>query len=319
MQRHFEIRAADDRISGVIMEYSAVTTLPDGSKEMFEPGSIKTLPPVAVYVDHIPGSAIATENTGLTLVDSDERMEFDLRMPKLRTADMEDALTKAKAGIYGFVSVTFADVKTRIENGVTVIEKALVPAFSLTANPAYSTSHLYRSQAASAPLDDPLRFRNGLGVYEGAAIPFQFRQGGFSGIVKYSLIGVIGMMPPRYQTLLPGSLSVIAAPVLLAGGYDDILAAADAGSLLTTESAEGISFRTRGRLARTTLLRDTFARVSGKLLRGVRPGLIDKESTFAPYKDGVLETVTKAQICDFRFVVGDSFGGLISGRRRRRR
>ena len=317
MQRHFEIRAADDHISGVVMEYNAVTTLPDGSKEMFEPGSIKTLPPVTVYVDHIPGSAIATENTGLTLAHSDKRMTFDLRMPKIRTADMEDALTKAKAGIYGYVSVTFADVKTRIENGVTIIEKALVPAFSLTANPAYSTSHLYRSQAASAPLDIPLRYRNGLGVYEGILGDLQYRQGGgFSGFVKYGLIGVLGMNPPRYQLLQRGSLGSVENVVLLAGGYDSILAASVAGSLLFNKLDDGVGFATAGRLARTQHLSDTVARVAGKLLTGIRPGLVQKESTITPYKDGTLETVTKADVCDFRMVVGDSFGGLSSGRRR---
>ena len=320
MQRHFEIRAADDRISGVVMEYGAVATLPDGSKEQFAPRSIQTLPPVAVYVDHIPGSAIATERTGLTLADSDERMTFDLRMPEIRSTDMDDAFQKAKAGVYGFVSVTFADVKSRMENGVNIIEKALVPAFSLTAHPAYSSSHLHRSQAASAPLDAPLRYRSGLPVYEGILGELELRQGmGFSGFVKYGVVGILGMNPPRYQLLQRGSLASVENVVLLAGGYDSILAASAAKSLLFRSTDDGVSFLTRGRLARTQHLRDTSERVRGKLLTGVRPGLVNKTSTMEAYKDGTLETVTKADVCDFRMVVGDSFGALATGRPRRRR
>ena len=166
MQRSFEIRSKGDAIEGVAMQYNAVTTLHSGRKEMFEPGSIKTIPPVTAFLDHQPGMILAREGAGLELTDTPEALTFAMRMQE----PLSDVQIRAKAnidsGLLGFASITYSDVKSRFENGVNVIEEALMPALSITPHPIYPQSMIHRSQAVIEPLDAPMRYRGGLPVYE---------------------------------------------------------------------------------------------------------------------------------------------------------
>lgn len=323
MQRHFEIRRADDgAIDGVAMRYGAVSKpLADGTRERFEPRSIVPLPPVALYLDHQPGMILAAQGAGLELADSDSALEFRARFPEPLSDVQRRAQANVDAGILRYASVTFEAIQSRLEGGVTVIERALMPAISLTANPAYVESHLYRNSRLAAPSAPVTPFDGSLdAVGQGN---FEIRQGGgLAGVFRFGL-PVITSLARRRKLLIPPDADIgLADDIFALDGvnYDRRFASSAAGALLVERTAEGVAFATVAqKLAQSPQYRNVAANIRAGLTKGLTLGLQRTDSDSYLDDDGyTVERVRRGAVCELYFVARSNDAGQVQQRPARR-
>ena len=133
-----EVRAEDRTITGSIMVYGDRAI---SRRERFEPGSLELAPAVGFNLDHDRSRLIAwAPDGGLELADGDDAMRMTATLPPLPFGDM--VLDEIREGRRTGLSVEFRPIKTRTENGIRVIEKALLRGVALLARPDYGASRV---------------------------------------------------------------------------------------------------------------------------------------------------------------------------------
>ena len=130
--------AADYRLTGVVMPYGALATLPDGRQERFEPHAFGDLSRADIILNrqHTRIFPVArTGGAGLTLLDTAEalRMAADLS----QTSEGRAAWELVKARIVRGLSVEFDAISERQDGHVRVIERALLGGIGLVDEGAY--------------------------------------------------------------------------------------------------------------------------------------------------------------------------------------
>ncbi len=128
-----EVRAEGRTISGTIMVYGDRA---NSRRERFERGSLEPAEGVGFNLQHDRSRLIAwTPGGGLDLHDGEDEFRMTASLPPLPFADA--VLESIREGRRTGLSVEFRALKERTENGVRVIEKALLRGFALTDRPDY--------------------------------------------------------------------------------------------------------------------------------------------------------------------------------------
>ena len=143
--RFYELRFDEEerRVTGTAMRYGDVAELPWGEKERFDRGAFGDVDRIdaTLNVQHERGRPVArTRGGGMTLQDSAGALTIDAVLPD--TTDANDVVKNIRAKILRGLSVEFYPETTRLENGVTVIEKAVLRGIAIVDRPAYNDSKL---------------------------------------------------------------------------------------------------------------------------------------------------------------------------------
>ena len=149
--RFYELRFDEDerRVTGTAMRYGDVAEMPWGEKEKFDPGAFGAVERLdaTLNIQHDRGRPVArTRGGGMTLQDSGGALAIDAVLPD--TTDANDAVANIRAKILRGLSVEFWPETTRLENGVTVIEKAALRGIAIVDRPAYNDSKLQPREQA---------------------------------------------------------------------------------------------------------------------------------------------------------------------------
>ena len=155
--RFYELRFDEEerRVTGTAMRYGDVAELPWGEKEKFEAGAFGDTDRLdaTLNVQHDRGRPVArTGGGGLKLRDTGGALEIDAVLPD--TTDANDAVKNIRARILRGLSVEFWPETTRLENGVTVIEKAVLRGIAIVDRPAYNDSKLLPREEADMNPDE---------------------------------------------------------------------------------------------------------------------------------------------------------------------
>ena len=133
-----EVRAEGQRLSGIAIKYTDTSA---SHRERFEPGSLRLVDVVVLDVEHDQNRAIAwSPDGGLTLVDGPDAMRLTAELPPIKAADV--ALDEVRAGRVTGLSIRFRPVRERRENGVRVIEEAVLRGIAVTRAPSYTDSRV---------------------------------------------------------------------------------------------------------------------------------------------------------------------------------
>ena len=129
-----ELRAEGRRLSGTVMRYGDISP---SHRERFAPGSLRMAEAVHLDLLHDPERAVAWHpGGGLTLTNGNDALTMRAELPPIPAADR--ALAEIKAGRVGGLSVEFRARSERRENGVRVIEDALLAGIGLVQKPSYA-------------------------------------------------------------------------------------------------------------------------------------------------------------------------------------
>ena len=133
-----EVRAEGRTITGTVMAYGERAI---SRRERFAPGSIQLADTVHLDYEHDRSRVIAwTPGGGLELEDGDDAMRMRADVPPHLFGD--HVLTEVREGRRTGLSVEFRAIQTRTENGIRVIEKALLRGVALLARPDYGASRV---------------------------------------------------------------------------------------------------------------------------------------------------------------------------------
>ena len=133
-----EVRAEGRRLSGVAIKYGATSA---SHREQFEPGSLRLDDPVILDWEHDQLRALAwSPDGGLELVDGPDAMRMSAELPPLPGGDR--ALEEVRAGRVSGLSIRFRPVRERMENGIRIIEEALLRGIAITRAPSYQDSRV---------------------------------------------------------------------------------------------------------------------------------------------------------------------------------
>ena len=132
-----EVRAEGRRLSGVAIRYGDTA---QSHRERFEAGSLRLDDQVILDWEHDQLRALAwAPDGGLELVDGPDAMRMTATLPPLPAADK--ALEEVRAGKLG-LSIRFRPVRERMENGIRIIEEALLRGIAITRAPSYQDSRV---------------------------------------------------------------------------------------------------------------------------------------------------------------------------------
>lgn len=133
-----EVRVEGRTISGAIMVYGDVSPT---HRERFAPGSIQLADTVHLDYEHDRSRCVAwSPDGGLSLEDGEDAMRMTATLPPLPLADR--VLEEIAAGTRNGLSVEFKAIQDRVENGVRVIEKALLRGVAIVTAPSYGASRV---------------------------------------------------------------------------------------------------------------------------------------------------------------------------------
>ena len=133
-----EIRAQGRKLSGVIMRYGDTSP---SHRERFEPGSLRMAEAVHLDLFHDVEKAIAWHpGGGLELTQDREALTLTATLPNIPAANR--ALNEIRTGRTTGLSVEFKAIKTRMENGIRVIEEAILSGIGLVKAPSYLQSQV---------------------------------------------------------------------------------------------------------------------------------------------------------------------------------
>ncbi len=131
----FEIREKDDEkrtITGVAVPYDQTIKV-GGIQEKFERGSIPSIEDVKLFSQHKDPIGIITKGE-----ETEDGFVIEARISE--TPKGEETLTLLRDGVLSKLSVGFAPVKDRKEDGVIVREEVMLKEVSVVAFPAYSNA-----------------------------------------------------------------------------------------------------------------------------------------------------------------------------------
>ena len=105
--------------------------------EKFLPGAFGDVSKLDLLltVQHRRDRAISRTGHGLTLIDSEKRLEVRADLPQ--TTEADDALENVKSGIFKGLSIEFAAREERRESGIRVVSSAFLGGVSVVDTPAY--------------------------------------------------------------------------------------------------------------------------------------------------------------------------------------
>ena len=133
-----EVRAEGRRLSGIAIRYGEVSA---SHREQFAPGSLRLDDAVILDWEHDQLRALAwAPSGGLELVDGPDAMRMSATLPPLPAADK--ALEEVRAGTMTGLSIRFRPVRERMENGIRIIEEALLRGIAITRAPSYTDSRV---------------------------------------------------------------------------------------------------------------------------------------------------------------------------------
>ena len=133
-----EVRAEGRRLSGIAIKYSDTSA---SHRERFEPGSLRLDDQVILDWEHDQNRALAwAPDGGLELVDGPDAMRMCATLPPLPAGDR--ALEEVRAGRVSGLSIRFRPVRERMENGIRIIEEAVLRGIAVTRAPSYTDSRV---------------------------------------------------------------------------------------------------------------------------------------------------------------------------------
>ena len=117
------------------MPYGAISP---SHRERFEPGSIKLADAVPLNLRHDPERAVAyLPGGGLKLTETPQALRMAAELPPIPAADR--ALAEVRSGRLAGLSVEFHAERERMDNGIRVIESAVLTGIGLVDAPSYPT------------------------------------------------------------------------------------------------------------------------------------------------------------------------------------
>lgn len=141
-RRYAELTAAgDNTLAGVVMLYGAEARIAGRFKERFDSGAFANIgdADILLNVQHDRTRPLArTGGGGLVLTDSVMELRMQARLPETREA--KDTLSLVRGKVLRGLSVEFLPTAEHDENGVRVIERALLTGLSVVDKPAYDSS-----------------------------------------------------------------------------------------------------------------------------------------------------------------------------------
>ena len=133
-----EVRAEGRVLSGTVMVYGDRA---HSRRELFEVGSLELAPVTHLDYEHDRSRILAySPDGGLELKDDGDAMRMTATLPPLPFAD--HVLQEVRAGDRTGLSVEFRCIRSRVENGVRIIEKALLRGVALLKAPDYGASRV---------------------------------------------------------------------------------------------------------------------------------------------------------------------------------
>ena len=133
-----EVRVENRRLSGVAIRYGDTA---QSHRERFEPGSLRLDDVVVLDWEHDAMRALAwAPDGGLELVDGPDAMRMSAELPPIPGGDR--ALDEVRAGKVTGLSIRFRPVRERMENGIRIIEEALLRGIAITRAPSYQDSRV---------------------------------------------------------------------------------------------------------------------------------------------------------------------------------
>ena len=132
-----ELRAEGRRLTGTVLRYGDVSP---SHRERFEPGSLRLNAAVPLNLFHDPERAVAWHpGGGLTLKQDSQALTLRADLPPIPAADR--ALAEIRAGRANGLSVEFKAIQERRDQqGIRIIEKAVLNGIGLVRSPSYTQS-----------------------------------------------------------------------------------------------------------------------------------------------------------------------------------
>ena len=126
------------KLSGTVMTYGDRAHT---HRERFLAGSLELADAVGLNLEHDRTRILAySPDGGLELEDDGEAMRMSATLPPLPFADL--VLKDVRDGKRTGLSIEFRFIKTRLEGGIKVVEKALLRGIGIVAAPDYFDSRV---------------------------------------------------------------------------------------------------------------------------------------------------------------------------------
>ena len=134
--RPVELRAEGRQLSGVVMPYGEIAVATFGP-ERFEPGAFGEgrASDVKLNLQHQRSVLLTRTGAGLELIDGPDALRMVATLPDVTAA--RDAVGLVKAGVLRGLSVEFSALRERLQDGVRVIERALLSAIGVVDDGAF--------------------------------------------------------------------------------------------------------------------------------------------------------------------------------------
>ena len=130
-----EVRAEGRTLTGTVMVYGDRA---HSRRERFEAGSLELAPVTHLDYEHDRSRILAySPDGGLELKDDGDAMRMTATLPFA-----DHVLQQVRAGERTGLSVEFRAIKERTENGIRIIEKALLRGVGLLKSPDYGASRV---------------------------------------------------------------------------------------------------------------------------------------------------------------------------------
>ena len=158
IRRRTELRAAGRRLSGIVLPYGEESP---AHHERFEPGAIRFASAVPLNLHHQHLAAVAWRpGGGLELNDGADALRMTATIAPIPAGDV--ALAEVRAGRIRGLSVEFHPLQERRENGIRVVERAVLSGIGLVRAPSYEGARVEararsgRTLRATIPADESL-------------------------------------------------------------------------------------------------------------------------------------------------------------------
>ena len=143
-----ELRAEGRKLSGVVIRYSDYSPT---HQERFLPGAFRLAETVPLNLEHDELRAAAWyPGGGLSLEDDENELRFEAELPTIPAGDL--ALDLVKSGKAKGLSIEFRAHKERRDNGIRIVESALLIGVGLVRNPSYPQSQVEARNARQIDL-----------------------------------------------------------------------------------------------------------------------------------------------------------------------
>ena len=133
-----ELRVEGRKLIGTVMRFGDVSPT---HRERFEPGSLRMAEVVPLNLHHDAERAIGWHPTGgVELREENGALVMDAELPPLPAADR--ALAEVRSGRTSGLSIEFHSEQERREDGLRVIESAVLSGIGLVSSPSYDASRV---------------------------------------------------------------------------------------------------------------------------------------------------------------------------------